>query len=257
MERQIQLIDEQIDSITMSIEDLKSNNGEHFSVKQMERTRKGLEKRLEKLNKQDRKDDVITFEELGVDRLFVDESHNYKNLFLYTKMSNVAGITTTEAQKSSDLFMKCQYLDEITNGKGIVFATGTPISNSMTEMYTIQRYLQYGLLKQQGLESFDAWASTFGETVNAIELSPEGKGYRMKTRFARFYNLPELINMFKEVADIKTADMLNLPVPTAHYHNVSVKPSNIQKEIVESLAERAELVRLGNIDPREDNLNKK
>lgn len=256
VERQRKLIEDQIESITLGIQELRRNNGEGYSIKQMEKTKKGLKKRLEKLNSDERKDDVISFEELGVDRLFVDESHNYKNLFLYTKMRNVAGLSQTEAQKSSDMFMKCQYLDEITGGKGVVFATGTPISNSMTEMYTIQRYLQYGTLKQHGLEHFDSWASTFGETVSAIELAPEGTGYRMKTRFARFFNLPELISMFKEVADIKTADMLNLPTPNAHYHNVAVKPSEEQKEIVAELAQRAQKVRDGNVDPTEDNMLK-
>ena len=256
VERQRKLIEDQIESITLGIQELRRNNGEGYSIKQMEKTKKGLKKRLEKLNCDERKDDVISFEELGIDRLFVDESHNYKNLFLYTKMRNVAGLSQTEAQKSSDMFMKCQYLDEITGGKGVVFATGTPISNSMTEMYTIQRYLQYGTLKQHGLEHFDSWASTFGETVSAIELAPEGTGYRMKTRFARFFNLPELISMFKEVADIKTADMLNLPTPNAHYHNVAVKPSEEQKEIVAELAQRAQKVRDGNVDPTEDNMLK-
>lgn len=256
VERQRKLIEDQIESITLGIQELRRNNGEGYSIKQMEKTKKGLKKRLEKLNSDERKDDVISFEELGIDRLFVDESHNYKNLFLYTKMRNVAGLSQTEAQKSSDMFMKCQYLDEITGGKGVVFATGTPISNSMTEMYTIQRYLQYGTLKQHGLEHFDSWASTFGETVSAIELAPEGTGYRMKTRFARFFNLPELISMFKEVADIKTADMLNLPTPNAHYHNVAVKPSEEQKEIVAELAQRAQKVRDGNVDPTEDNMLK-
>lgn len=256
VERQRKLIEDQIESITLGIQELRRNNGEGYSIKQMEKTKKGLKKRLEKLNSDERKDDVISFEELGVDRLFVDESHNYKNLFLYTKMRNVAGLSQTEAQKSSDMFMKCQYLDEITGGKGVVFATGTPISNSMTEMYTIQRYLQYGTLKQHGLEHFDSWASTFGETVSAIELAPEGTGYRMKTRFARFFNLPELISMFKEIADIKTADMLNLPTPNAHYHNIAVKPSEEQKEIVAELAQRAQKVRDGNVDPTEDNMLK-
>ena len=256
VERQRKLIEDQIESITLGIQELRRNNGEGYSIKQMEKTKKGLKKRLEKLNSDERKDDVISFEELGIDRLFVDDSHNYKNLFLYTKMRNVAGLSQTEAQKSSDMFMKCQYLDEITGGKGVVFATGTPISNSMTEMYTIQRYLQYGTLKQHGLEHFDSWASTFGETVSAIELAPEGTGYRMKTRFARFFNLPELISMFKEVADIKTADMLNLPTPNAHYHNVAVKPSEEQKEIVAELAQRAQKVRDGNVDPTEDNMLK-
>ncbi|WP_249191433.1 SNF2-related protein [Clostridium sp. C1] len=256
VERQRKLIEDQIESITNGIQDLKANGGERFSVKQLERTKKGLKKRLEKLNSDERKDDVIYFEELGIDRLFVDESHNYKNLFLYTKMRNVAGLTQTDAQKSSDMFMKCQYLDEITGGKGVVFATGTPISNSMTEMYTIQRYLQYNTLKEHGLEHFDSWASTFGETVTAIELAPEGTGYRMKTRFAKFFNLPELISMFKEVADIKTADMLNLPTPTAHYHNIAVKPSEEQKQIVAEFAKRAEAIRNENIDPSVDNMLK-
>ena len=256
IERQIQTIENQIEEITRGIQDLKANNGERFTIKQMERTKKSLKAKIEKLNNQDRKDDLITFEELGVDRLFVDEAHYYKNLFLFTKMKNVSGLAQTEAQKSSDLFMKCRYLDEITGGKGIVFATGTPISNSMTEMYTMQRYLQYGTLVKHNLQHFDSWASTFGETVSAIELAPEGTGYRMKTRFAKFFNLPELINMFKEVADIKTADMLNLPVPKAHYHNVSVKPSEIQKEIVESLGKRAEKIRDGAVDPSKDNMLK-
>lgn len=255
-ERQTEMIDEQIRNITENIKEAKIEEGSSFSVKQMERTKKGLEKRLQKLAAEYKKDDVITFEQLGVDRLFVDESHNYKNLFLFTKMQNVAGIATTDAQKSSDLYMKCQYLNEITNGKGIVFATGTPISNSMTEMYTVQRYLQYDLLKEKNLEQFDSWASTFGESVNTMELAPEGNSYRMKTRFSKFYNLPELINMFKEVADIKTADMLNLPVPNAHYENIVVKPSDEQVEIVQSLGERAELVRNGNVDPKEDNMLK-
>ena len=235
IERQRHQIETQINDITRGVQDLKANNGKRYSIKQLEKMKKSLNKRLEKLNDSSRKDDVVYFEELGVDRIFVDESHNYKNLFLYTKMRNVAGLSQTESQKSSDLFMKCQYLDEIIGGKGVVFATGTPISNSMTEMYTIQRYLQYTTLKEHGLEHFDSWASTFGETTTAIELAPEGTGYRMKTRFAKFYNLPELINMFKEVADIKTADMLKLPVPNAHYHNIAVKPSDIQKEMVESI----------------------
>ena len=256
IERQRHQIETQINDITRGVQDLKANNGERYSIKQLEKMKKSLNKRLEKLNDSSRKDDVVYFEELGVDRIFVDESHNYKNLFLYTKMRNVAGLSQTEAQKSSDLFMKCQYLDEITGGKGVVFATGTPISNSMTEMYTIQRYLQYNTLKEHGLEHFDSWASTFGETTTAIELAPEGTGYRMKTRFAKFYNLPELINMFKEVADIKTADMLNLPVPNAHYHNIAVKPSDIQKEMVESLSERAQLIRDSQVDPTTDNMLK-
>lgn len=256
IERQKTQIEEEMESITQGIKDLKSSQGEKFSIKQMEKTKKSLKNRLDKLNDDSRKDDIITFEELGIDHLFVDEAHFYKNLFLFTKMRNVAGLAQTEAQKSSDLFMKCRYLDEITNGKGITFATGTPISNSMTEMYTMQRYLQYNTLVKHRLEHFDSWASTFGETVSAIELAPEGTGYRMKTRFSKFYNLPELISMFKEVADIKTADMLSLPTPTPHYHNVSVKPSELQIEIVESLGERAEEIRGGNIDPTVDNMLK-
>ena len=235
---------------------MKRNRGENFSIKQLEKSRKAVKQKLEKLNDQSRKDDVVTFEELGVDRLFIDESHYYKNLYLYTKMRNVGGIAQTEAQKSSDLFMKCRYLDELTGGRGTVFATGTPISNSMVELYTIQRYLQYNTLVKNNLQHFDAWASTFGETVTAIELTPEGTGYRAKTRFAKFYNLPELMAMFKEVADIKTADMLDLPVPQAHYHNVAVKPSEMQKEMVASLAERAEKVRGGNVDSSVDNMLK-
>ena len=256
IERQRHLIEDQIQSITDGIRDLRLNGGESFSIKQLERTKKQLKRRLEKLNDDARKDDLIYFEELGIDRLFVDESHNYKNLFLYTKMRNVSGLSQSEAQKSSDMFMKCRYIDEITGGKGIVFASGTPISNSMTEMYTNQRYLQYSTLKEHGLEHFDSWASTFGETTTAIELAPEGTGYRLKTRFSKFYNLPELISMFKEIADIKTADMLNLPTPVAHYHNVAVKPSEEQKENVAELAKRAEKIRDGNIDPSEDNMLK-
>lgn len=240
IERQKMNIENEIEEITNGISSLKANNGERFTIKQLERTKKGLKAKLEKLNKNDRKDDLITFEEIGVDRLFVDEAHFYKNLFLFTKMNNVSGLSTTDAQKSSDLYLKCRYLDEITGGKGVVFATGTPISNSMTEMYTMQRYLQYSTLVKHNLQHFDCWASTFGETSTSIELAPEGSGYRMKTRFSKFFNLPELINMFKEVADIKTADMLNLPVPNAHYQNVAVKPSDIQNELVESLGERAQ-----------------
>ncbi len=245
-----------LNELTEGIAELKRNRGENFSVKQLEKSRKSVKQKLQKLNDQSRKDDVVTFEELGVDRLFIDESHYYKNLYLYTKMRNVGGIAQTEAQKSSDLFMKCRYLDEITGGRGTVFATGTPISNSMVELYTIQRYLQYNTLVKNGLQHFDAWASTFGETVTAIELTPEGTGYRAKTRFAKFYNLPELMAMFKEVADIKTADMLNLPVPEAEYHNVSVEPSEMQKEMVASLAERAEKVRGGGVDSSVDNMLK-
>ena len=256
IERQQEMLRRQIDEITEGIAELKRNRGERFSIKAMEKSKKQLRIKLEKLSDRSRKDDVICFEELGVDRLFIDESHFYKNLFLYTKMRNVGGIAQTEAQKSSDLFMKCRYLDEITGGKGIVFATGTPISNSMTELYTVQRYLQYDTLCRYDLQHFDAWASTFGETVTAVELAPEGTGYRTKTRFSRFYNLPELMNMFKEVADIKTADMLRLPVPEAHYHNVSVKPSEFQKEIVEDLSLRADRVRNGMVDASQDNMLK-
>ena len=256
IERQRAILEEQLDEITNGIADLKKNRGDNFSVKQLERTKKSVKQKLEKLNDQTRKDDVVTFEELGVDRLFIDESHYYKNLFLYTKMRNVGGIAQTEAMKSSDLFMKCRYLDEITGGRGTVFATGTPISNSMVELYTIQRYLQYNTLVKNNLQHFDAWASTFGETVTAVELTPEGTGYRAKTRFARFYNLPELMAMFKEVADIKTADMLDLPVPKAVFHNISVKPSEIQKQMVAELAERAEKVRNGMVDASVDNMLK-
>ncbi len=253
-EKQAAILQEQIDEITQGIAQAKQERAERFTIKQMEKLRKNLKLKLEKLSDQSRKDDVITFEELGVDRLFVDEAHFYKNLFLVTKMRNVAGLSQTEAQKSSDLFMKCRYMDELTGGKGVVFATGTPISNSMTEMYTMQRYLQYDLLKAKNLTHFDAWASTFGETVTAIELAPEGTGYRAKTRFSRFYNLPELISMFKEVADIQTADMLNLPVPEAEYINVSLEPSGYQKDMVSALADRAEKVRSGDVDPHIDNM---
>ncbi len=255
-ERQVATIEKQIDDITVAIEMAKREDGTRTTVKQMEKTRRSLETRLEKLNNQTRKDDVVTFEQLGVDRLFVDESHNYKNLFLYTKMRNVAGITQTDAQKSSDMFMKCQYLDEITGGRGVTFATGTPVSNSMVELYTIMRYLQYDTLQKMGMGHFDSWAASFGETVTAIELAPEGTGYRAKTRFAKFYNLPELISLFKECADVQTADMLKLPVPEAEYVNVALKPSDIQKEMVESFAERAEEVRSGSVDSRVDNMLK-
>lgn len=256
VERQVAIIQKQIEDITLGIQDLKNNNGERFSIKQMEKTKKGLETRLAKLNDTSRKDDVVTFEELGVDRIFVDEAHYYKNLFLYTKMRNVGGIAQTEAQKSSDLFMKCRYLDELTGGKGVIFATGTPISNSMVELYTMQRYLQYGELEKRHLQQFDAWASTFGETVTAIELSPEGTGYRAKTRFAKFFNLPELMALFKEVADIQTSEMLNLPVPKANYHNVVIEPSEIQKELVKDLSERAEKIRNRMVDSAVDNMLK-
>ena len=255
-ERQISLLEDQIADITYSIEAAKEEAGQQYTIKQMEKTKKTLKAKLEKLNDQTRKDDVVTFEQLGVDRLFVDESHYYKNLFLYTKMRNVAGISQTDAQKSSDMFMKCRYMDEITGGKGITFATGTPVSNSMTELYTIMRYLQYDTLMNMGMGHFDSWAATFGETVTAIELSPEGTGYRAKTRFARFFNLPELISIFKEAADIQTADMLNLPVPEAEYINEVLKPSEEQKEMVEAFSERAEQVRGGAVDPRVDNMLK-
>lgn len=253
-ERQQLEIERQIQAISDGIADLKANNGDNFSVKQLEKTKKALSVRLQKLNDQSHKDDVVTFEELGVDRLIVDEAHSYKNLFLYTKMRNVAGIGQTEAKKSSDMFMKCRYMDEITNGRGIIFATGTPIANSMTELYTMQRYLQYNTLKKYNLEHFDAWASTFGETTTAIELSPEGTGYRPKTRFSKFYNLPELMNMFKQVADIKTADMLDLPVPEAEFETVVIKPSEHQMEMVKSLSERADMVRAKLVEPSQDNM---
>lgn len=256
IERQRSILEEQLNDVLVGIQEAKSKIGDNITVKALERTKKGIENKLKKLNDQSRKDDVITFEELGVDRLFVDESHYYKNLFLYTKMRNVGGIAQTEAQKSSDMFMKCRYMDEITGGKGIIFATGTPISNSMVELYTIQRYLQYNTLDENHLLHFDEWASTFGETVTAIELNPEGSGYRAKTRFAKFYNLPELMTMFKEVADIQTADMLKLPVPKANYHNVVVKPSEMQIRMVEALSERADKVRNNEVDPTVDNMLK-
>ena len=254
IQRQRAILEQQMDEIILGIQEAKNAHAENFTIKQMEKTRKGLQNKLDKLNDQSRKDDVVTFEELGVDRLFIDESHCYKNLFLYTKMRNVSGIAQTEAQKSSDLFMKCRYLDEITGGRGVVFATGTPISNSMVELYTIQRYLQMGALQEQGFQHFDAWAANYGETVTAIELAPEGTGYRAKTCFAKFNNLPELISVFKNVADIQTADMLNLPVPEAHYHNIALKPSEYQKEMVASLAERAEQVRNKQVDSSVDNM---
>lgn len=256
VERQRIILQNQIDDITRGVQDLKEHNGENFTIKQLVRLQKSLEAKLAKLNDTSRKDDVVTFEELGVDRIFVDEAHYYKNLFLYTKMRNVGGIAQTEAQKSSDLFMKCRYLDELTGGRGVVFATGTPVSNSMVELYTMQRYLQYAELEKRNLQQFDAWASTFGETVTAIELAPEGTGYRAKTRFAKFYNLPELMAMFKEVADIQTADMLNLPVPEAHYETIVAKPTEIQKEMVKDLSNRAERVRNREVDPSTDNMLK-
>lgn len=254
IERQKAILEQQLDEILEGISELKRNRGDNFSIKQLERTKKTVKQKLEKLNDQSRKDDVVTFEELGVDRIFIDEAHYYKNLAAFTKMRNVGGISQTEAMKSSDLYMKCRYLDELTGGRGVVFATGTPISNSMVEMYTMQKYLQYGTLRRNDLIHFDAWASTFGETVTAIELSPEGTGYRAKTRFAKFYNLPELMAMFKETADIQTADMLNLPVPEAHYHNIVLKPSETQKEMVAGLSERAERVRNKMVDSSVDNM---
>ena len=255
-ERQKAILQNQLDEIINGIIEAKTENAERYTVKQMEKTKRGLEAKIKKLNDQERKDDVVTFEEIGVDRVFVDEAHYYKNLFLYTKMRNVGGIAQTEAQKSSDLFMKTQYLDELTGGKGVIFATGTPVSNSMVELYTMQRYLQYKSLQERGLQHFDAWASTFGETVSAMELAPEGSGYRMKTRFAKFFNLPELIAMFKEVADIQTADMLNLPVPEVEYHNEVAEPTQFQKDMVAELGERAEEVRKRTVDPSVDNMLK-
>ena len=256
IERQQMILMQQMDEITEGIADLKRNRGDRFSVKQLEKTKRSLKLKLDKLNDQSRKDDTVTFEELGIDRLFIDESHYYKNLYLYTKMKNVGGIAQTEAMKSSDLFMKCRYLDELTGGRGTIFATGTPISNSMVELYTIQRYLQYATLQKYDLQHFDSWAAMYGETVTAIELTPEGTGYRAKTRFARFNNLPELMAMFKLVADIKTADMLHLPVPEVQYHNIAVKPSEIQKRMVESLGERAERIRGGGVSASVDNMLK-
>ena len=255
-ERQQRFIEDQIDEITAGIEELSRTRGDQFSIKQLVRTRKQLELKLKKLQAEDRKDDVVTFEQLGVDRLYVDEAHSYKNLFLATKMRNVAGLSTSEAQKSSDMFMKCQYMDELTEGRGVVFATGTPVSNSMTELYTMQRYLQYGTLRQNDMTHFDCWASNFGETVTAMELAPEGTGYRARTRFAKFFNLPELMTMFRQVADIKTADQLHLPTPTAHYETVVVKPSEYQQEMVQALSERAAEVHSGNVDPSQDNMLK-
>ncbi|MDD4386544.1 MAG: SNF2-related protein [Clostridia bacterium] len=256
VERQKVILEKEIEEVTYGISDLKRNRGENFSIKQLEKTKKTLQNKLNKLNDQSRKDNVVTFEELGVDRIFIDEAHYFKNLFLYTKMRNVGGIAQTEAQKSSDLYMKCRYLDEITGGKGIIFATGTPISNSMVELYTLQRYLQYNSLEKNKLQHFDSWASTFGETVTAIELAPEGTGYRAKTRFAKFYNLPELMSIFKEVADIQTAEMLKLPVPKANYESIVVKPSEIQTEMVKELADRAESVRNKMVDASTDNMLK-
>ena len=253
-ERQERMLKTQINEIVDAVDETKRNRGERFTIKQMERLKKSLEAKLAKLTDQSRKDDVVNFEELGIDRLFVDESHNFKNLMLLTKMRNVGGIAQVEAMKSSDLFMKCRYLDELTGSKGIVFATGTPISNSMVELYTIQRYLQYDSLLKNGLQHFDAWASNFGETTTSIELSPEGSGYRARTRFSKFNNLPELMSIFKEVADIKTADTLDLPRPTAHFHTIVAKPTDIQKEMVQELSERAKAVHNKQVDSHEDNM---
>ena len=253
-ERQAMMLQNEIDELMDSISELKESRGERFTIKQLEKTKKQLQLKLDKLNDRSRKDDVVTFEQLGVDRLFVDEAHFYKNLAAYTKMRNVAGISQTEAQKSSDLYMKCRYLDEITGGKGVTFATGTPISNTMVELYTMQKYLQYDALKEKGLTNFDAWASTFGETVTAIELDPTGTGYRAKTRFAKFFNIPELMAMFKEVADVQTADMLNLPVPMANFHVEKEPSSEIQKEMVQSFADRAAKVHSHMVSSDEDNM---
>ena len=247
-ERQEAAIQNQLDEILEAIDEAKREKEENFTIKQMEKTRKNLEAKLKRLHDK-KKDDVVTFEELGIDRLFVDEAHSYKNLYLFTKMRNVAGISQTEAQKSSDMFAKCRYLDEITGGRGVTFATGTPVSNSMVELYTMMRYLQYDMLESHGLIHFDSWAAAFGEKVTAVELKPEGTGFRAKTRFARFYNLPELMNLWKEAADIQTAEMLNLPVPKAEYITISTEPSKAQQEMVEGLAERAEIVRSGGVDP--------
>ena len=250
------MLKNQIEEISTGIWELKANRAERFTVKQMERAKRSLEGRLEKLQAEHKKDDVVTFEELGIDRLFVDEAHSYKNLFLYTKMQNVAGLSTSDAQKSSDMFAKCRYMDELTGGRGVIFATGTPVSNSMTELYTMQRYLQYDRLQEMGMVHFDCWASRFGETVTALELAPEGKGYRPRTRFSRFFNLPELMNIFREVADIKTADQLHLPVPEVEYHNVAAKPSKVQQKLVQELSERAALIHSGSVSPDVDNMLK-
>lgn len=253
-ERQKQNIQQQLDDIENGIKELKAERAERFQIKQLEKTKKNLEAKLEKLNDDTKKDDVITFEELGIDRLFVDEAHNYKNLFLYTKMRNVAGISQTEAQKSSDMYAKCRYLDEITEGKGVTFATGTPISNSITELYTMMKYLQYDMLEQNNMTFFDCWAADFGEKVTALEIAPEGTGFRFKTRFARFYNLPELMNLWKEATDIQTADMLKLPVPEVEYITVQTEPSQIQKDMVKKLGKRADKVRKRQVDVKIDNL---
>ena len=256
IERQRASLEQQENEITNGIAELKRNRGENFSIKQLEKAKKAIRQKIEKLNDQSRKDDVVTFEELGVDRLFIDESHYYKNLYLYTKMRNVAGLSTTDAQKSSDMLLKCRYIDEITHGKGVTFATGTPISNSMTELYTMMRYLQHDMLKRNSLTHFDCWASAFGETTTAIELAPEGTGYRARTRFAKFFNLPELMNLFREAADIKTSDQLNLPTPTPVYHNEVTQPTALQQQMVQELSERAAKVHSGAVAPTEDNMLK-
>lgn len=253
-ERQQQNIQQQLEEVETGIKEIKQQNGERFQIKQLEKTKKNLEVKLQKLNDDTKKDDVITFEELGIDRLFVDEAHYYKNLFHFTKMRNVAGISQTEAQKSSDMYAKCRYLDEITEGKGVTFATGTPISNSMTELYTMMKYLQYDMLEQNNMTFFDCWAANFGQKVTALEIAPEGTGFRFKTRFARFYNLPELMNLWKEATDIQTADMLKLPVPEVEYITVQTEPSQIQKDMVKELGERADKVRNKQVDPKEDNM---
>ena len=253
-ERQQAHLAEQIDQVIRGISEAKAKNAEPFTIKQMERTKKQLQTKLERLNHTEHKDQVVTFEELGVDRLFVDEAHSFKNLAAFSKMRNVAGISQAEAQKSSDMFMKCRYLDDLTGNRGVIFATGTPVSNTMVEMYTMQRYLQYDALVQRGLAHFDAWASTFGETITAMELAPEGTGFRLRTRFARFFNLPELTSMFREVADIQTADMLKLPVPKVEYHTEVLEPSKFQRDMLLSLADRAEAVRAGSVKPTEDNM---
>lgn len=255
-ERQERLLQEQIDEIEDGLEELKASHAERFTIKSLERTKRGLETRLKKLHDTGRKDDVITFEQLGIDRLYVDEAHSFKNLFLYTKMRNVAGLSTTDAQKSSDMLLKCRYIDEITGGRGVVFATGTPVSNSMTELYTMMRYLQHDTISAKGLSHFDCWASTFGETTTAIELAPEGTGYRARTRFAKFFNLPELMTLFKEAADIKTADQLHLPTPTPIYHNEVAQPTEIQQEMVQELSKRAAAVHAGLVDASQDNMLK-
>ena len=255
-ERQKRMLEEQIDDIEEGILEVKRAKGERFTIKQLEHTRKSLKARLEKLQANHRKDDVVTFEQLGVDRMFVDEADHYKNLAFYTKMRNVAGLSTSDAQKSSDMFLKCRYLDELTGNRGVIFATGTPISNSMTELYTMQRYLQYDRLQELDMTHFDSWASRFGETVTALELAPEGTGYRARTRFSKFFNLPELMSLFKEVADIQTADQLHLPVPEVEYHNIVCQPTEFQKQMVQELSKRASKVHSGKVEPREDNMLK-